>query len=191
MANHMNELFESHKNLVYTVLSRHKIFTNHPMRQDCEQAGLIALVRAINTYNSKLAKLSTYAYLLIRESVQKELAKQPIINLGAYSTMLNRKDKVLVLSLDYEYPMKKWETGSDNATLQDVLPLEPEEEPYPQEQMEMIISGIRMSKLTKIEKERLNLWMNGELDPQKHGTVAWVFKKIKKHIKRKYKVKLS
>ena len=185
----MNELFESHKNLVYTVLSRHKIFTNHPMRQDCEQAGLIALVRAINTYNSKLAKLSTYAYLLIRESVQKELAKQPLIKMGygsgSYETMLHNQHKILILSLDYKYPMKK-DDGADNATLKEVIPLKEEEEPYPPEQIEMLLSGLRMSKLTKIEKERLNLWMNGELDPQKHGTVAWVFKKIKKHIKRKY-----
>ena len=189
----MNELFESHKNLVYTVLSRHKIFTNHPMRQDCEQAGLIALVRAINTYNSKLAKLSTYAYLLIRESVQKELAKQPLIKMGygsgSYETMLHNQHKILILSLDYKYPMKK-DDGADNATLKEVIPLKEEEEPYPPEQMEMLLSGLRMAKLTKTEKERLRLWMDGELDYHRHGTISWVMKKIKRHIKRKYKVKL-
>ena len=189
----MNELFESHKNIVYAVLSRHKIFTNHPMRQDCEQVGYIALVKAINTHNPKRGKISTHAYWLIREAVQKELAKQPLIKMGygsgSYETMLHNQHKILILSLDYKYPMKK-DDGADNATLKEVIPLKEEEEPYPQEQMEMLLSGLRMAKLTKTEKERLRLWMDGELDYHQHGTISWVMKKIKRHIKRKYKVKL-
>jgi RNA polymerase sigma factor (sigma-70 family) len=185
----MNELFESHKNIVYTVLSRHKIFSNHSMHEDCLQAGYLALVKAINTFDPKRAKLSTYAYWLIREAVQKELAKQPIIRIGTYETMLNNKDKILFLSLDYQYPMKK-DDGTDHTTLQDVIPLKEEEEPYSQEKIEMLLSGLRMAKLTKIEKERLRLWMDGELDYHQHVTISWVMKKIKRHIKRKYKVKL-
>lgn len=147
------KLFEKNKKLVYKILHSHKIFPNHRLYDDCLQAGLIALYRSIETWDSKRAKLSTHAFWFIRKGIQEELAKTPIVYLGGYESMLRHIDKHYTLSLDYSYGRSQAE---DSGTLLDVVS-EPEKEDslFSEDQVNIVHKAVRLCSLTNCQKRAI------------------------------------
>ena len=69
-----NNLVKENMNLVYHII--HKEYPTFARDEDIVQSGLLGLVKAANTWDSKLAKFSTYAARCIRNEIYQEFKRR-------------------------------------------------------------------------------------------------------------------
>jgi len=64
-----------YEKLVFKIIAQLGITQRHNAYEDCCQAGRLAIIKAIDTYDYKKAKFSTHVWWLIRKAIQTEFSK--------------------------------------------------------------------------------------------------------------------
>lgn len=192
--------FDDHTNLIYNVLYRHKIWTSHNSFDDCYQAGSLGLLHAIKTWRRKKGIFSSYAYCWIRRMVQDELAKQPVVRIGTYETMLRNMHKKGCLSIYAPYATNgrlksEYEDShlsvNDNCRLIDFLIDRKNDRDHTKDKLDVLAKAIELTSLTKLEEEEIRRRVfigrpdgNTQEGKRRNGIFYYALKKIKRTIRK-------
>ena len=177
----LEKIIEEHESLVHSIIQHHGISLNHPYYPDLLQEGKMAIIEALQTWDSKKAKLSTYAFWLIRRNVQKGIMQIDTIRFASYDGhMKHRKE---ILSMDKKRRSMHY---SDNNSLHNVLTQHKPVSGYSDEQIEMLHKAIDSCNFTQRQKKKLKLWMDRDKEHQKFGSIQNLLDRIKYKIRGKY-----